>query len=58
MSHSRRGRLDPRKTKRELRKREREVGVRRRIDPGYVIVAVAITAFIVAMLALFFSTYK
>ena len=53
-----RRRLDPRKTGRELRRRERDAGIRRRVDSGYVIAGIAFILFVVAMVALYFSTYK
>jgi len=55
MSHSRRDRLDPRKTKRELRRREREVGVRRQVDWGWVIAGVAVAAFLVTFFLLYLN---
>lgn len=55
MSHSRRGRLDPKKTKRELRRREREVGIRRRIDIGWVLIGLAFVVFVVAFILLYLN---
>lgn len=55
MSHGKRGRLDPRKTRRELRRREREVGVRRQVDWGWVIAGVAVAAFLITFILLYIN---
>lgn len=53
MSHSKRGRLDPKKTRKEVRRREREVGVRRRIHWAVIIPVLAVVAFFVTYIILY-----